>query len=86
MLVVSVTPPSYLFALQRARGTERGVEGIWVRWRDGTRAFVRRSSDVQPKPLQRTRNSPRHPRPAESTRLFMLVHLVSYVARLVRAR
>ena len=84
--MVSATPPSYPFALQRARGTERGVEGIWVRWRDGTRAFVRYSSDVQPKSLQFTRNAPRHPLPAESIRLLMLAHLVSYVARLVRAR
>jgi hypothetical protein len=30
--------------------------------------------------------TPRHTRPAESIQLLVLVHLVSYVARLVRAR
>ena len=86
--MVSATPPSYLFCSPMStRNGTRCCEGIWVRWRDGTRAFVHCSSDVQLKPLAvYSKLSPRHPRPAESTRLFTLVHLVSYVARLVRAR
>ena len=50
--LLSATPPSYPLALQWARGSVRGVWDRWVSWRDGTRALVRCSSDVQPKPLQ----------------------------------
>ncbi len=80
------TPSSYLFALQRARGTERGVEGMWVRWRDGTRTLF--IAVVM---------SGLSPCSALRTHLFTLVllnrlgcsrlcTLVSYVARLVPAR